>query len=358
MNLIMGGFAGLAHMEDFSKMLQEHPLYDSYWQSKAIETKNIHDIPVYFTASYSTGLHTEGSFEGFQNAATPKKWIRVHASQEWHDLYTVEANDDLQRFFDFYAKGIQNGWEKDTPPVRLTLLGFENSPAKTIVERPETKWPPARLRMEKYYLDAASKSLRPSKPDTTATTTHEGHSLTDASDFKLVFPAYTELAGRPFVKLFMSAPSHDDLDVVVQIRKLSASGEVLESLNWSPMPKPQPDVPNVNVAKHLGPQGMLRASHHISMVPRVSDDEYPSYHHRSRQPITPGEVVELLIPIWPMGVVYEAGEGLILKIAGHDMSLPEVELLRPTEPRDENKGQHIVHTGGEYDSYLVIPRIT
>jgi predicted acyl esterase len=93
------------------------------------------------------------------------------------------------------------------------------------------------------------------------------------------------------------------------------------------------------------------------MAPRTSDDEHPSYDHRSRQPITPGEIVELLIPIWPMGVVYEVGEGLVLKISGHDMSLPEVEMLRPTEPRDENKGQHIVHTGGEYDSYLVLPRI-
>jgi predicted acyl esterase len=357
MGLIMGGFAGLANVEDFSKMLQEHPLYDAYWQSKNIDAKNIRDIPVYFTASYSTGLHTEGSLEGFQAASTPKKWIRIHASQEWHDLYTVEANDDLQRFFDFYAKGIQNDWEEDTPPVRLTLLGFENSPAKTIVERPEQGWPPARLRMEKYYLDAATKSLSSSKPDATATTAHESHSLTDSSDFKLIFPTYTELSGRPFVKLFMSAPSHDDLDVVVQIRKLSASGKVLESLNWSPMPQPQPEVPNVNVAKHLGPQGMLRASHRVSMTPRTSDDEYPSYDHRSRQPITPGEIVELLIPIWPMGVVYEVGEGLVLKIAGHDMSLPEVEMLRPTEPRDENKGQHIVHTGGEYDSYLVLPRI-
>lgn len=47
-----------------------------------------------------------------------------------HDLYSVEANDDLQRFFDFYAKGIENGWEKDTPRIRLTLLGYENSPAR------------------------------------------------------------------------------------------------------------------------------------------------------------------------------------------------------------------------------------
>jgi hypothetical protein len=98
-----------------------------------------------------------------------------------HDLYTVEANDDLQRFFDFYAKGVKNGWEKDTPRIRLTLLGYENSPAKTIVERPETQWPPARLRIEKYFLDAATKSIVALNPQNVATVSHEGHSLTASS---------------------------------------------------------------------------------------------------------------------------------------------------------------------------------
>ncbi|KAJ5769001.1 hypothetical protein N7520_003560 [Penicillium odoratum] len=354
--MIVSSFGGLSNVEDLASMIREHPLYDEYWESKKIDTTKMGNIPAYFTASYSTGLHSEGSFEGYRTASTAKKWLRVHNSQEWHDLYTVAANDDLQRFFDFYAKGIQNGWE-DTPRVRLTLLGFEDSPAKSVIERAEAQWPPARLRTERYFLDAATGSLTSSRPQNSSKSVHEGHSLTDSSDFKLVFPDYTELCGRPFVKLFMSAPSHDEIDVVVQIRKLSASGNLLESLNWSPMPLPAPKVPNVNVAKHLGPQGMLRASHRVSIMPRSSENDVPCYDHRSRQPISPGKIVELMVPIWPIGVVYEPGEGLLLRISGHDMSLPETEALKPLEPRDENKGQHIVHTGGDYDSYLVLPRI-
>jgi len=93
------------------------------------------------------------------------------------------------------------------------------------------------------------------------------------------------------------------------------------------------------------------------MLPGSRDDELPAYDHRSRKTITPGEIVQLFTPIWPIGVVYEPGEGLLLKVSGYDMSLPEVEALKPTEPRDENRGLHIVHTGGEYGSYLIIPRI-
>jgi hypothetical protein len=50
----------------------------------------------------------------------------------------------------------------------------------------------------------------------------------------------------------MSATSHEDVDVVVQTRKLPASGKILESLNWSTMPHPQPQLPDKNMAKLFG----------------------------------------------------------------------------------------------------------
>jgi hypothetical protein len=156
----------------------------------------------------------------------------------------------------------------------------------------------------------------------------------------------------------MSCAAKDDFDVVVQIRKLSLSGKPLESLNWSPMPKPGPEVPNSNVAKHLGQQGMLRASHHVSLLPRQNEDDVPTYDHRTRQPIIPGQIIPLLIPIWPAGMVFEEGEGLMLRISGHDMAYPELEAIRLTKPVDENQGEHTVYTGAAHGSYLVIPTIT
>ncbi|KAE8311928.1 Alpha/Beta hydrolase protein [Aspergillus transmontanensis] len=337
--LILHGSAGVGKAENIGAMVKSRPLFDEYWEEKRINPEDIKDIPMYLTASYSTGLHCEGSFRAFELAQTSRKWLRVHSTQEWHDLYRPEATDDLQRFYDYYAKG------------------YDGSITKTIVERPEEQWPPARQHIRRYYLDAATQSFNAVKPVNSASITYEGHSLTASSDFTLTFDKYTELCGRPFVKLYMSSNVKDDFDVVVQIRKVSVSGELLESLNWSPMPAPGPKVPNVNVVKHLGQQGMLRASHHVSLQPRASEDDVPVYDHRSREAITPGEIVPLLIPIWPLGVVFEAGEGLMLRISGHDMSLPEAESLRLTAPVDDNEGQHTVYTGGEYESYLAIPVI-
>jgi hypothetical protein len=61
----------------------------------------------------------------------------------------------------------------------------------------------------------------------------------------------------------MSCSEHDDMEVVVQIRKISSSRQLLEHLT-SPVPVAVEDVPNVNEAKVLGPQGFLRASHAVS----------------------------------------------------------------------------------------------
>jgi hypothetical protein len=96
-----------------------------------------------------------------------------------YDIYRPEINDDLQRFYDRYCKGIENGWEHDTPPVRLSLLGFEadGSPAKTVVERPEKEWPLARQVNRTLFLDASTMTLVAEPLLEDASTTYEGHSL-------------------------------------------------------------------------------------------------------------------------------------------------------------------------------------
>ncbi|KAG5789661.1 hypothetical protein H9Q69_011282 [Fusarium xylarioides] len=328
--MISNGLAGPEGVENVVAMLEKHPLYNDYWEAKRIPVENIDNIPMYVVASYSSMLHTYGSFQTFRQAKTEKKWLRVHPYQEWYDMYRPSVSDELQQFFDFYCKPDivkDTNWESSTARVRLSLLGFEadGSSATTVIERPEQTYP-----------------------------------LT----FTATFDVATELAGHPKAVLHMSCPDHDDFDVVVQIRKIDSKGRQLSHLNY-PCPVAIDEVPDVNTAKTLGPQGFLRASHHISLNgdggPVVSDDLSREtdvlYSHRVRQPISPGTIVRLEIPIWPIGMVFAAGEGIALNVSGHDMCLPETDLCRLREPEDENVGRHYVHTGGKYESYLVIPVI-
>ncbi|RBQ79422.1 hypothetical protein FVER14953_12221 [Fusarium verticillioides] len=367
--MISNGLAGPEGAENVVAMLEKHPLYDDYWEAKRIPVENIDNIPMYVVASYSSMLHTYGSFQTFRQAKTEKKWLRVHPYQEWYDMYRPSVSDELQQFFDFYCKpDIVKGtnWESSTPRVRLSLLGFEadGSSATTVIERPEESYLLARQRLRTLYLDGEKAKLVDSTPDQESIKSYEGKSLTDRLTFTATFDVATELAGYPKAVLYMSCPDHDDFDVVVQVRKIDSNGRQLSHLNY-PCPVPIDEVPDVNTAKTLGPQGFLRASHSVSLKehggPVVSHDlsreTDVSYSHRVRRPISPGTIVRLEIPIWPIGIAFAAGEGIALNVSGHDMCLPETDLCRLREPEDGNVGRHYVHTGGKYNSHLIIPVI-
>jgi predicted acyl esterase len=64
--------------------------------------------------------------------------------------------------------------------------------------------------------------------------------------------------------------------------------------------------------------------------------------------------VEVDVEIWPSGTRFEAGDALRLIIRGTDV-YPGAALWRHIDTR--NSGAHIVHTGGDFDSYLVVPTI-
>ncbi|THX49387.1 alpha/beta-hydrolase [Aureobasidium pullulans] len=324
--MIKGGFAGPGSAELVFPMVYKRPFYDEYWEAKRFPVENIDKIPMYLTASYSTMLHTHGSFGTFRDAKTNKKWLRVHPYQEWYDIYRPDINDDLQRFYDFYCKNVQNGWEKDTPPLRLSLLGFESdgSNAHMVIERPENEWPIAREKQMELYLDASTKKLSTEPVSGASSINYNGHSLDSSADFTFFFDKATELAGYSKLTVYMSCDDHDDMDVVCQIRKVDATGRPLEHLNY-PVPVSIAEVDNFNTAKTLGPQGFLRASHAITLDPSKSRGNDLYYRHDRREAIPRGEIVRLEIPLWPIGMVFAEGEGIMLRISGHDMSLPETD---------------------------------
>jgi uncharacterized protein len=76
------GFAGPEGVENVGAMMAERPLYDDFWEAKRIPVEKIDGIPLYVLASYSSMLHTYGSFQTFRLAPTTTKWLRVHPYQE------------------------------------------------------------------------------------------------------------------------------------------------------------------------------------------------------------------------------------------------------------------------------------
>lgn len=154
----------------------------------------------------------------------------------------------------------------------------------------------------------------------------------------------------------MFCADHDDLDVVCQLRKISREAKLLRQPTF-PHALPVGERPDLNTTKILGPQGFLRASHSVSYdnSKTVGNDIF--YEHNRRQTTPRGKVIEMEIPLWPIGFVLAPGEGIMLRIAGHDMSLPELPDCIATRPWDQNVGRHSVLTGAQYPSVLTLPTI-
>lgn len=185
------GVAGKHEVEDMAQMVKTHPLFDEYWATKYDEVDKI-NVPLYLLGSFNNPFHVYGSFDTFRRAGSTKKWMRVHATFEWYEMYERNSNDDLQRFFDRYCKGIMNGWEQDTPPLRLSLHGCGSVP--NIVERPEAEFPLRRQQLETYYLDAAAKTIDASPPERKSSIFHDGHGL-EASSSVGFHQIYAQLYG-------------------------------------------------------------------------------------------------------------------------------------------------------------------
>ncbi|KIY01842.1 uncharacterized protein Z520_01980 [Fonsecaea multimorphosa CBS 102226] len=348
--------------EDLGAMVRKYPLFNEYWADKRAKLTQI-NVPVYALASFSSGIHTLGSIKGFLFSSTKDKWLRIHHTQEWHDLYQKSANDDLQKFFDRYLYGKANGWES-TPRVRHSLLGF-NIPS--VVDRPEPVYPPTYVQHRTFYLNGQSAALEesgpPPEPSTSSYTSDCWED--DGAHFTYTFGEYTELIGFSQAKLYVSCAETDDLDVYVIVRKLDAHGRALKHLNIPldslPAGTTPDNVPDLNIFKYLGPNGRLRASHRrLSVDPSISAEQSAmlapavAYHaHDREEKIPPGQIVCVDIPLWPGGIVFQPGEAMRLEIKGHEVTLPEFpQLYRAGE--NLNRGKHVVHSGPEHPSSIVV----
>jgi predicted acyl esterase len=115
--------------------------------------------------------------------------------------------------------------------------------------------------------------------------------------------AEMELTGPSALKLFVSSATAD-ADLFVVLRVFAPDGkEVLFQGALDP--------------KTPVGQGWLRASHR--KLDRERSRPYRPYHtHDEKQPLKPGEPVELDIEIWPTCIVVPAGYRIALSIRGRD----------------------------------------
>ena len=319
--------------------LLAHPLDDAWHRERSADLARI-DVPLLSAGNWGgPGLHLRGNINGFLGVGSKQKWLSMHVGTHYDSFYLPPYVAMQKRFFDRFLKGEDNGWDA-MPPVRLEVRRPDGAS-----ERFEQEWPLARTVWTPLLLDASALSLSTATPAASGRASFEG--LGEGLHFSTApFAEEQEFTGPLAAKLFISSTTAD-ADLFVTLRLLDPEGAEVRFVGaHEPVP----------VAR-----GWLRASHR-KLDPARSTPARPWHSHDEVQKLTPGEIYELDVEIWPTSVVVPAGYRLVLTVAGRDFQyegLPGRLLHDNPQDRDpiEFGGTTTLHTGGAHASHLLLPAI-
>ncbi len=327
-------------VEDVLEMQRQHPFFDGYWKSKAPDLSKI-EVPAYVVASWSDqGLHTRGTLEGFKQMSSKHKWLEVHGRKKWEYFMRPDNVEKQRIFFDHFLKGTSDEvlkWPKVNIEIRERHYVGDM--------RPEREWPLARTRYTKLFLDARTRSISEALPEAQSETRYPAPS--GSATFEHKFSGETELTGHMKLKLWVETSAGDDMDLFVAIHKLNQSGAQVPFAFFSVFED--------------GPValGWLRVSHR-ELDPARSTPFQPWLLHRREMRLKPGECVPVEIEIWASSTLFHKGESLRVVVQGKDFYGPSEKNYVPRVIATghgplRNAGEHIIRTGGQYDSHLLVP---
>jgi uncharacterized protein len=338
---------------DLGQEILDHPLDDEYHRERSPDWSKV-TVPLLSSANWGgQGLHSRGNFEGFVRAASTRKWLEVHGLEHWTEFYTDYGVALQRRFFDCFLKGEEEGW-RDQPPVQLKVRKLDG-----FLERAEHEWPLARTNWTRLYLDPAAGGLSPERASEEGNIEYQA--LGDGVTFATApLERETEITGPVAAKLFVSS-STADADLFLVLRALAPDGE--EVVFQGALD------PHTPVA-----QGWLRASQR-RLDPELTTFYRPYLAHEVAEPLTPGEVYELDIELWPTSVVVPSGFRIALTVRGRDYEHggPGARLgsfkneMRgcgpflhddPSDrPAERAGGVHTLHSGPERPAAVLLPVI-
>lgn len=375
---IIKTFAGKNLIEDQPRQIVEKQLLDAYWNDKKAKLERI-EVPAYVVASYTNPAHTHGTFDGYRRIASKQKWLRVHNTNEWLDFYTPKYRDELLKFFDHFMKGADNGWTA-TPRVRISVL---NPGGDDVVDRVEKNWPLPRARARKLFI-ASPQALTRAKLAGASKASYNCEA-DGKLEMQYVFDRDTEITGYMSLRLWVEAQGSNDMELTVAVEKRDRQG------------KPFKAELGEGMTGAIVASGLLRVSQRA--LDKSLSTPFEPYHLHTREDLLqPGAIVPVDIAIWPMAMKYKAGERLVLSIGAHrpmptdfDMHFGQAPISVPTAggtfvpgavvpmtsyggapetspafvkaqqvptPVSRNRGTHVIHFGGKYDSHLLIPEVS
>ena len=337
---------------DLPNELRQRELDDGWYRDRSADLPRI-TVPLLSAGNWAHSLHSRGNFEGYLSVSSEQKWLEVHGLEHWTEFYTDYGVALQKRFFGHFLKDEDTGWNEQ-PPVFLNLRKVDG----TFLQRAEQEWPLARTRWTELYLDPVRGSFGDAAGEDRSTAFE---ALGDGLDFFTEpLEEETEITGPLAAKLFVSS-STTDADIFIAFRVLRPDGS---------------DVTFVSAQdpKGVPTSGWLRASHR-KLDPEKTLPYRPWHTHDEKQPLTPGDPVELDVEIWPTSVIVPAGYRFGLSLRGQDFLFqgegPWAQIYgidmrgngifyhndSSDRPADVFGGTTTLYTGAAFPSHLLVPII-
>jgi len=306
-------------------------------------------VPLYSVGNWShTMLHLRGNTEGFVRAASQNKKLRIHSGTHFHPFYAEEGRIDQIRFFDQWLKGIDTGIMKE-PAVKACVRTDANS----CEWRYNKQWPFDNTQWTKLYLSApaagagkdAPGSLSKNAPTAERVSTYASQSAyrsgpppTGTSFLSEPMTEDVEAIGPVNLVMWVSS-STDDMNIFATVRNIDSNGK---EVTYSPI--------TPGSARAPAAVGWLKVSHR-KLDPKLSTPYRPYHTHDEEQKLKPGEVVKVEVEVWPTGTAFKKGHRIQLDVRPTD---PGYRVFTAESLKQETNS---IYTGGDRDSYLLLPVI-
>ena len=313
---------------------QRHPLFDAYWKERS-PAEDLHtiDTPLLSIGVWAKlDLHLYGNIIGYQKAsgfkklsitgtATPMSSMVDFADPAFHERY-------LLPFYEKFLKDVDNGFE-NRPNVEYEVKN-------TGVTRTFETWPPPNRTRVAYYLNAANSgsvtslndgSLTDQPADGASETTYSYPQPSwtlgvvamgpDGPDPVRAVLTYTspplehdvEIAGSGALFLHLSTTGKDT-DVICKVSEVFAQSEAERAARKQPR-------------YTIVTKGWLRASHSFERHASLDSEEMAYYAHERQRFLTPGEPIEMEIPLQPMAYRFRKGNRIRLEFANGDSQVTD-----------------------------------
>ena len=277
----------------------------------------------------------DGTIDLFDTVQGPKK-LDILAYPPMNSRPFVDAHDEMFAWYDYWIKGIDNGI-MDEPAVSVHVEGSNATETGT-------QFPTKEIEHRNLYLrprHVLAQSPEPLGPEYAAPESFTQLPMTLTNDTAVIswstakFTEPTELMGTGAAHIF-AAIDQDDTNFILRL--------------WDVAP---------NGRRQLVTTGYLKASQN-ELDEERSTEGNPIHPHTSKAPVTPGEINEYVIRIYPFAATFMPGHQLLAELSNNEPMSDEHNSLLPPDAFHLPIGRPTtttVYRDALHESRLVLPYV-